>query len=86
VQTGHVERWHIDKNEFYRAYQGPPPAMVFLDAMHDYENTKQDIEWAQRVGAKIIAGHDYSHHHPGVIQIVDELGGPRELGGSVWVL
>ncbi len=86
VQTGHVERVKMDKDEFFASYRGPAPAMVFLDAMHDYENTKLDIEWAQRVGAKIISGHDYCDLHPGVIQIVDELGGPRELGGSVWVL
>lgn len=86
VETGHVQRVRMDKDEFYRSYQGPPPAMVFLDAMHDYENTKKDVEWAQRVGAKIISGHDYSHLHPGVIKIVDELGGPRELEASVWVL
>jgi hypothetical protein len=86
VQMGHVERICMDKDEFFRTYEGPPPAMVFLDAIHDYENTKRDIEWAQQVGAKMIAGHDYSHEHPGVIQIVDELGGPRELVASVWLL
>jgi hypothetical protein len=86
VETGHVERVRMDKDEFFAKYRGPAPAMVFLDAMHDYKNTKLDIEWAQRVGAKIISGHDYCDLHPGVIQIVDELGGPRELGGSVWVL
>jgi hypothetical protein len=84
--TGHVERVKMDKDEFYANYRGPAPAMVFLDAMHDYENTKRDIEWAQQVGAKIIAGHDYCDLHPGVVQIVDELGGPRELVASVWVL
>jgi len=86
VQTGHVERVKMDKDEFYRQYRGPAPAMVFLDAMHDYENTKQDIEWARSVGAKLIAGHDYCEKHPGVMQIVDELGGPRELSASVWAL
>jgi hypothetical protein len=86
VQTGHVERIRMDKDEFYRTYQGPAPAMVFLDAMHDYEATKRDIQWASRVGAKIIAGHDYCDKFPGVVQIVKEFGGPRKLGGSVWAL
>ena len=66
--------------------QGPAPSMVFLDAMHDYAETKKDIQWAKRAGAKIIAGHDYCDAFPGVKRIVDECGGPRELGGSVWVL
>jgi hypothetical protein len=86
VQAGHVEICRIDKNKFYREYDGPPPAMVFLDAMHDYEETKKDILWARRVGAKIICGHDYKEQFPGVIQIVDEMGGPRLLRGSVFVL
>jgi hypothetical protein len=86
VQTGHVERIRMDKDEFYRTYQGPAPSMVFLDAMHDYEATKRDILWASRVGAKIIAGHDYCEEFPGVIQVVKEFGGPRKLGGSVWAL
>lgn len=86
IATGEVELIRRDKNEFYRAYDGPPPAMVFLDAMHDYEETKKDIEWAKRVGAKIISGHDYCAKFPGVIRVVDEFGGPRRLGGSVWAL
>jgi hypothetical protein len=86
IEKGDVEMIRADKNEFYRAYNGPAPAMVFLDAMHDYEETKKDIEWAKEAGAKIISGHDYCEKFPGVIQIVDEFGGPRRLGGSVWVL
>jgi hypothetical protein len=86
VETGHVEIHRIDKNKFYETYAGPAPSLVFLDAMHDYEETKKDIMWAKRVGARIISGHDYGPDFPGVIQIVDELGGPRELSGSVWRL
>ncbi len=58
VRTGHVDCVSMDKNEFYRIYSGPAPSMVFLDAMHDYEEAKKDIEWSRRVGAKIITGHD----------------------------
>jgi hypothetical protein len=86
VETGHVERLRMDKNDFYEAYNNPAPAMVFLDAVHDYEETKKDIAWAQRVGAHIIAGHDYCDEFVGVKQAVDQFGGPRELAGSVWVL
>lgn len=86
TQSGHVERIRADKNDFFKSYKGPAPSMVFLDAMHDYAETKKDIQWAKRAGAKIIAGHDYCDAFPGVKRIVDECGGPRELGGSVWVL
>lgn len=86
IEKGDVEVIRADKNEYYRSYNGPAPAMVFLDAMHDYEETKKDIEWAKEVGAKIISGHDYCEAFPGVMKVVDEFGGPRRLGGTVWVL
>ncbi|MCI0335145.1 MAG: class I SAM-dependent methyltransferase [Planctomycetes bacterium] len=85
-QTGHVKCVRMDKNEFYRAYEGPAPAMVFLDAWHDYDETKRDLQWAIGVGAKIISGHDYCDEFPGVKQVVDEFGGPRQLAGTVWAL
>ena len=86
IEKGDVEMIRADKNEYYRSYNGPAPAMVFLDAMHDYEETKKDIEWAKSVGAKIISGHDYCDAFPGVMKVVDEFGGPRRLGGTVWAL
>lgn len=86
VATGHVERVCMDKNDFYDAYRGPRPALVFLDAIHDYEETRKDIEWARRIGASMIAGHDYCDAFPGVVKIVDECGGPRRLVGTVWAL
>jgi len=86
VAMGHVDVVRIDKNEFFETYNGPAPSLVFLDAIHDYEETKKDILWAQRVGAHIISGHDYGPSFPGVVKIVDELGGPYELSGTVWRL
>lgn len=86
VDSGHVEIRKMDKNKFYQEYQGPSPSLVFLDAMHDYEETKKDILWAKKIGAKIVCGHDYKEEFPGVIKIVNEHGGPRLLKGSVFVL
>jgi len=86
IETGHIFQMRLDKARFYATYSGPPPALVFLDACHTYEETKKDVEWATSAGAKIIAGHDYSQEFSGVRQVVDEYGGPLELGGSVWML
>ncbi|TWT85885.1 hypothetical protein Pla123a_06920 [Posidoniimonas polymericola] len=86
IARGEVQMVRSDKNEFFKSYNGPAPSMVFLDAMHDYDETKKDILWAKEVGAQIISGHDYCDKFPGVMQIVDECGGPRRLGGTVWVL
>ena len=86
IQNGHVQQLHLDKDEFYRTYDGGPPAMVFLDAVHTYEETKKDIEWALHADAAIISGHDYSEEWGGVRKAVDEFGGPAELLWSTWVL
>lgn len=86
IESGHVEQIRMSKDDFYQSYAGPAPSLVFLDAWHTYEETKKDIEWAQRIGAKLIAGHDYCDQFPGVIQIVEECGGPRAQNGWVWVL
>jgi len=75
-----------DKDEWFKCYDGEAPALVFCDADHRYEPTVKDIEFALRVGAKIICGHDYGPQHPGTMQAVDEHVGYRDLKGSVWVL
>lgn len=76
----------MDKSEFYRIYNGAAPALVLLDAVHTYEETKVDIQWARSVRASIICGHDYSERFPGVIRAVDEFGRPAQLRGSLWAL
>ena len=60
--------------------------MVFIDADHSYEETRKDIEWAKRIKAGLICGHDYKEGCAGVIRAVDELGGVREKVESLWVL
>jgi len=86
TQTKQVELVVSCKNAFYEAYAGERPSLVFLDAIHDYPETARDIAWARSVGAQIISGHDYSADFPGVVQAVDEAGGPRQRRGSVWRL
>lgn len=49
--------------------------MIFLDAMHTYEDVRDDIErWLPRIRpGGVFAFHDYGHDHfPGVKQAVDE--------------
>jgi hypothetical protein len=86
IETRQVERLRMDKAEFYRTYDDRAPALVFLDAVHTYQETKADIQWARCVAASIVCGHDYCERFPGVVQAVDEFGGPAQLRGSLWVL
>jgi hypothetical protein len=85
-ETGQVEIHSCDKDKFYREYRGEKPSLVFLDADHGYEATKADIEWARKVGAAIISGHDYGDHCPGVGRAVEEAGGAACHAGGVWAL
>lgn len=87
IKSANVIQMNMDKSEFYRIYSGEPPAMVFLDADHSYEETKKDIEWAMRVSAEIICGHDYHLYEDKMVkQAVDEFGKPAKLCGSLWLL
>lgn len=59
---------------------------VFIDAAHDYESVKADIQaWMPKVKeGGILAGHDYCEAWPGVKKVVDELLPNRQLNKSVW--
>lgn len=69
--------------------------MIYIDALHDYESVRIDIEKARflindRIG--ILAGHDYTEapyqgkQFPGVVQAVDEIGGPDcVFSDSSWI-
>jgi hypothetical protein len=72
--------------DFYRTYGGPTPSMVFIDADHSYAASRADIAWAMTRGVPVIAGHDYSPLHPGVVRSVEEsFAGRFDVVGSVWI-
>ena len=76
-----------DKDLFYKDYQGPAPGLFFCDADHSYEATLRDLTWARSVGTKIICGHDYdAEKHPGVVRAVKEVGGAKEIVGTLFLL
>jgi hypothetical protein len=87
VENFNLKMLPLDKNDFYLTYNGFSPALVFLDAIHTYEETKADIQWAKRMNAHLICGHDYNEQqHPEVVQAVKKFGGARDLVESIWVL
>lgn len=90
----HKDRCYMSRNTSEQAalndFQIPPLSdMVFIDALHDYESVKRDIQlwWPRvRVGG-MLAGHDFSHKWPGVERAVAEAFNLLHVGvasDSVW--
>ncbi|MBU1100230.1 MAG: class I SAM-dependent methyltransferase [Bacteroidetes bacterium] len=72
--------------DFYSSNASLKPSMIFIDAWHEYDSVKKDIERAVATGCPVISGHDYTEIHPGVIMAVKEAFGDRVLlYGSVWI-
>jgi hypothetical protein len=79
-------------HEIAREFPDGTADVVYIDAMHDYENVKRDVlSWFPKVRmGGYIAGHDYDalETHVGVVQAVDQLLGKPEkifLPDSTWL-
>ena len=61
---------------------------IFIDAAHDYESVKKDIEvWLPKLKPDgILAGHDYCEKFPGVMKAVQEAGFEFTITNDVWVM
>lgn len=83
--------------DYFKRYRHNMPSkcdIVYLDALHTYEAVKDDIKIAKYfiVPGGILAGHDYTEEpykgkkFPGVVQAVDEIGGPDcVFSDSSWI-
>lgn len=64
--------------------------IVYIDASHDYESVKKDIEsWYPKVkDGGIICGDDYTEGWPGVKKAVDEIFGNKisVIGRQQWMI
>lgn len=87
ISAGHLHLLRMSNLDFYNSYSGPTPAMIFIDADHEYEAVEQDIQGAMKLGAKVICGHDYDEKKClGVVKAVNEHGGAKKVVGTLWVL
>lgn len=88
--TPRLDFWRMTSEEAAAKYLGKTD-LVFIDALHDYEHVKQDIElwWPKvRVGG-LITGHDYQHKFPGTMRAVAEKFCLMDVGcgpDSVWFI
>jgi len=73
-----------DSIEVAKDFNGTKVDMVFIDAGHNYEEVKADINaWLPKC-TKIISGHDYCDGFPGVIKAVNERFDNVNVKDSVW--
>ncbi len=72
ISDGTTTLIETDIEKFCSEWKLGSPAMVFIDASHDYSSVIAEIEWACAVGAKVICGHDFSDRWPGVKRAVNE--------------
>lgn len=59
--------------------------IVYIDAEHDYESVKADIEAWKPKAKHILAGHDY-HSFPDVQRAVKDSGLTPHVEGNVWMI
>lgn len=70
----------------YLKYLGVQPDLIYIDASHEYEDVKRDIELAKELNPKVIFGDDYGNSvFPGVKQAVDEDGESEIVDNWYWV-
>lgn len=84
----YVNMRRMDSLSAASTYKNGSLDFVFIDAAHDYENVKADIQaWLPKVKAGgYLAGHDYPTW-PGVTQAVNEIFGEQNIvsGEDCWL-
>lgn len=85
IGDGTIEVWPtIFKNFRPILMDQLQPSFIFIDAAHDYENVKNDINHAMTFKPIMIGGHDYCKEWPGVIKAVDEIFPNAEKEDTIW--
>lgn len=85
IQTANVSIFDGTTIEYF-AQCNVAPALIFIDASHEYVDVLDDIDGAIACGAKVIAGHDFCDEHQGVQRAVRErFGSDIVVVANVWI-
>jgi hypothetical protein len=92
LETGKVTLVQLTSTagaQFCKTTYGPAPFdMIFLDASHDKENVRKDLEaWLPLLKpGGLFCGHDYQHAQGGVKAAIQELKLETQIVcGSIWI-
>lgn len=83
IKENSVEAYNLYEDEYFD--------IVYIDASHEYEDVKKDIQnWRQKVKPEgFLCGDDYVRGWDGVIKAVDELLGKdniKIIGNQQWLI
>lgn len=77
---GKIEKYKGTLQQLIQERPDLRPDIVYIDANHNYEFVKADIQAAKKLNPKVIAGHDYDMYHTGVRRAVaEEFGDPMRV-------
>lgn len=77
-----VHRCNFDQFQIKKKFD-----FIFIDAIHEYQAVKNDIQHAlTMMKSGILAGHDYCNSWPGVVKAIDEIFPNKKLEGSIWTI
>tara|TARA_R110000803_G_scaffold90485_1_gene157890 strand:- start:422 stop:1006 length:585 start_codon:yes stop_codon:yes gene_type:complete len=86
TNTRYFNNITLHKDYSYNIYNNFPDQyfdFIYIDACHEYEDVKKDIQLYLPKTNHLIGGHDYQKEWPGVVKAVDEiLGTPHKIYGD----
>lgn len=83
-KSGKITYFRGSSEEAARQYKPCSFDIIYIDAEHDYDSVKRDIELWRPMAKHIVAGHDYGVF-PGVERAVKEQFANHRTMGAVWM-
>lgn len=82
IESGKVKYFRGKYEDFWL----PNPDMIFIDAVHDYEDVKRDIlQSLKMMSSGLLCGHDYWEYWPSVERAVREIfPTTHKVEGAIW--
>lgn len=87
INAGRLSIYKATSDDAVKLLHMTPFDFIFIDACHDYEQSKKDLENYYPFCSGLFSGHDYSASFPGIVRAVNEKFGSRVItyaGTEIW--